>query len=408
MNIIKGKIKDLLNMFVEWLNKDSRHKWMICIAVLVMFIFLLSGSEEEKSHIFIGEDYKSISKNRTVNNPYKNLAIDKINIIGKAEKNIRKENRVILSEVEKMKESLSELSEKIDRMKGSVKIKQAEDKSSDVNKEERGKVVNSDVENGPSRPEVFETKKIDENISDIPKRNSKLGPYSVVFPIGVKGKDEKNGVIIGKGSRVLGSVISGAEVPMGETYPVLIQLDYAFIMANNKRVNLQGCVLIAKSETVFATGKMKMQPESVTCYGPSGNLYSKSKIKGWFSDPKDDNFGMRAELKTNAAKKSFGVFGQSFVKGLGEAIKRGAKSVGGQGIETRPDVIIQDSGQRAGEKVGELFIEYLDGLKPTLKINSGRKTWLILGSDLVIPYKFFEQRSEYEKKHSSGVTDFVQ
>ena len=153
------------------------------------------------------------------------------------------------------------------------------------------------------------------------KKSGLLGPYSVVFPVGIKEKDEKNGIIIGKGSRVLGSVISGAEVPMGETYPVLIQLDHAFVMANNKKIDLQGCVLIAKSETVIATGKVKMEPESVTCYGPSGHLYSKSKVMGWFSDPKDDNFGMRAELRTNAAKKSLSVFSQSFTKGIGAAMK---------------------------------------------------------------------------------------
>ena len=41
--------------------------------------------------------------------------------------------------------------------------------------------------------------------------------------------------------------------------------------------------------------------------------------------------------------------------------------------------------------MGELFADYLDGLKPTLKLIPAEKSWLILGSELVIPHKFLEK-----------------
>ena len=117
---------------------------------------------------------------------------------------------------------------------------------------------------------------------------------------------------------------------------------------------------------------------------------------------------MSAELKTNAGKKSLGVFGSAFVEGLGAAIERGSRSVGGRGIDVRPNIVLQDSGQKAGAKAGQLFMEYLNGLKPTLKVTSGRDTWLVLGSELVIPYDFFNERREYAKSRGDSISSFVQ
>ncbi|MAV90481.1 MAG: hypothetical protein CL676_03605 [Bdellovibrionaceae bacterium] len=415
MNDFKSRLNDVILLFKEWLKQDPKNKWMLGIVSFLLLLFFMTRGEPEARYVFKGEDFKKISKGTTITNPYKSLADDKLALIENAEKSIRKENRAILSEVETLKQGLSELSLKLDGLGKDRTKANVEPEATNVEKEKDSSLTQENVNFGESPlktgPESFESKP--ENSPKTPLRHKKkstrkkIGPYSVVFPVEVKAQDEDTGVVIGKGSRAFGKIIGGAEVPMGETYPVLIQLDYAFVLANNKKVDLKGCVLIAKSETVFATGKMKMEPDSITCYGPNGSLYTQNKIKGWFNDPKDDNFGMSAELKTNAGKKSLGVFGQAFVEGLGAAIERGSRSVGGQGVDVRADVVIQDSGQKAGAKAGQLFMEYLDGLKPTLKVTSGRDAWLILGSELVIPYEFFEQRSEYAKSRGESITEFV-
>ncbi|MBY0316355.1 MAG: hypothetical protein K2Q26_12585 [Bdellovibrionales bacterium] len=412
MNDVKTRLNAIVLLFKKWLNKDPKNRWMFFGLIILLLIFFMTRGESEARYVFKGEDFKKISKSSTVTNPYKSLADDKLALIENAERSIRKENKVILSEVETLKQGLAELSLKLDGI-GKDKSKtsiESVSKETTQTPEKDPKVIldESALKSGPES--LSDGTDLLPNVAADPRKpvkSQKVGPYSVVFPVEVQGKDENTGVVIGKGSRAFGKIIGGAEVPMGETYPVLIQLDYAFVMANNKKIDLKGCVLIAKSETVFATGKMKMEPDSITCYGPNGSLYTRDKIKGWFNDPKDDNFGMSAELKTNAGKKSLGVFGQAFVEGLGSAIERGSRSVGGRGVDVRPDVVIQDSGQKAGSKAGELFMEYLDGLKPTLKITSGRDAWLILGSELVIPYEFFEQRREYAKSRGESITEFV-
>lgn len=415
MNELKIRLNAIGLLFKEWLSKDPKNKWMFSGCIFLLLIFFMTRGEPEARYVFKSEDFKKISKGTTVTNPYKSLADDKLALIESAERSIRKDNKAILSEVETLKQGLAELSSKLDGI-GKDKNKSTEPETKEQSKtpenESKDEKVILNESSLKTGPESF-----DDELNLLPKvapapnqkavKRQKVGPYSVVFPVDVQGKDEDTGVVIGKGSRAFGKIIGGAEVPMGETYPVLIQLDYAFVLANNKKVDLKGCVLIAKSETVFATGKMKMEPDSITCYGPNGSLYTQNKIKGWFNDPKDDNFGMSAELKTNAGKKSLGVFGQAFVEGLGAAIERGSRSVGGQGVDVRADVVIQDSGQKAGAKAGQLFMEYLDGLKPTLKVTSGRDAWLILGSELVIPYEFFEQRSSYAKSRGESITEFV-
>lgn len=404
MNELKNKCSLAIALFKEWLDGDSRRKYVCLGGILILVIYFISGGEKESRYVFKTDDFRKISKSSTVDNPYRHIADDKMALFEKAEMSIRKENKVILSEMESMRASFQELSTKLNDL-GKTPVPEVQAVKEELVKQDGIQLSASTIQSGPTQGSLTES--THNGKSESKPKKPKSGAYSVVFPVEIKASEEENGIVIGKGSRAYGKVIGGAEVPMGETYPVLIQLDHAFVMANNKKVDLKGCVLIAKSETVFATGKMKMEPDSITCYGPTGSHFSQNKIKGWFNDPKDDNFGMSAELKTNAGKKSLGVFGQSFVEGLGAAIERGSRSVGGQGVDVRPDVVLQNSGQQAGIKAGQLFMEYLNGLKPTLKITSGRDTWLILGSDLVIPYEFFKERQKHESYKNSSVTDFI-
>lgn len=405
MNELKNRCSLAIDLFKEWLGGDWRRKYVCLGGISLVVIYFLSGGEKESRYIFKTDDFRKISKSSTVDNPYRHIADDKMALFEKAELSIRKENKVILSEMESMRASFQELSTKLNDL-GKTPTPQVQAVKGVSQKQDGIQIGASTIQSEPIQGSPI-AEGTSHGRSKLKNKKSKSGAYSVVFPVEVKASEEENGIVIGKGSRAYGKVIGGAEVPMGETYPVLIQLDHAFVMANNKKVDLKGCVLIAKSETVFATGKMKMEPDSITCYDPTGSHFTQNKIKGWFNDPKDDNFGMSAELKTNAGKKSLGVFGQSFVEGLGAAIERGSRSVGGQGVDVRPDVVLQNSGQQAGIKAGQLFMEYLNGLKPTLKITSGRDTWLILGSDLVIPYEFFKERQKHESFKNSSVTDFI-
>lgn len=401
MEFAKQRFLTAIALFRDWLVGDKKRKFFVLVGLLAIILFFSAQGEKEAKYIFKSDEFKKISKSSTVDNPYRHLADDKMALFEKAEMSIRKENKVILSEVESLKGSLSELSAKLEGLKKPMSEQNLQAPPEEF-KQESIQMSPSGIS---SEPESIKGESPNSIKNNSKPQKSKAGPYSMVFPVEVKASEEENGIVIGKGSRALGKVIGGAEVPMGETYPVLIQLDYAFVMANNKKVDLKGCVLIAKSETVFATGKMKMEPDSITCYGPSGTHFTQNKIKGWFNDPKDDNFGMSAELKTNMGNKSLGVFGQSFIEGLGAAIERGSRSLGGQGVDVRADVVVQNSAQQAGVKAGQFFMEYLNGLKPTLKVTSGRDTWLILGSDLVIPYEFFRERKNHEK--SSHITDFI-
>src|SRR5690606_18276334 len=76
---------------------------------------------------------------------------------------------------------------------------------------------------------------------------SSKGPAIISFPV----KDTAPtdiGVVIPSGSYVKAKMMTGVEAPEGKNYPVLLQLDYAFVGPNRTKVDLTGCFGISKAQ----------------------------------------------------------------------------------------------------------------------------------------------------------------
>ncbi len=191
--------------------------------------------------------------------------------------------------------------------------------------------------------------------------------------------------------------IEGVQVPMGETYPALLQIDYAFVKPNNKRIDLSGCFIVAKAEGDLSTERLQMSPHSISCYNKSGMYFKKDKLVGWAADTKDNDFALRAEVNLNQGRVAQSAFAKALIDGLGQSLERNTKSVGGKGIDDQsPSVVIKESGQQVGSMVADFYLSYLKGLRPTMKVTSGRDAWLVLGSDIELPYEFFKKEDSNE------------
>ena len=227
-----------------------------------------------------------------------------------------------------------------------------------------------------------------------------MGPYSIAFPVSVKREEKNTGLVVPVGSYVKAKIVSGVQVPTGETYPALLQLDYAFIKPNNRRIDLSGCFVVAKAEGDLSTERLQMSPHSISCYGPRGMYFKREKLNGWVSDTLDNDFALNAEVKLNQGRVAQAAFAKALLDGLGSSLERNTRSIGGKGIDDeKPDVILRDSGQKVGSQVADYYLSYVKGLRPTLKVTSGRDCWVIMGTELELPYEYF-------KKEDSDETQF--
>lgn len=390
-------IREYVRVFLEWIKKDKRRALVVGFSVLLFLVYGISRQEEKTRYIYENTNEK-FSQAHIVENPYKHLAENKIELVEETQERLMRDNRNLERQMTEMKKILEDvrsgISSREPQQVVSPPVQQAaQDK---LNADSPTLVKGGQALEGPT-----------EFHSEIPSRiggarslQKKSGPYSITFPVAVAREDKPTGVVIPSGSYVKVKIVSGVQVPMGETYPALLQVDYAFIKPNNRRIDLSGCFIVAKAEGDISTERLQMSPHSISCYNSSGMYFKRDKLVGWAADTKDNDFALRAEVNLNQGRVAQSAFAKALVDGLGQSLERNTKSVGGKGIDDQsPSVVLRDSGQQVGSMVADFYLSYLKGLRPTMKVTSGRDAWLVIGSDIELPYELF-------KKEDSGESNF--
>lgn len=402
---IKNYLKEYLQLFRAWVREDRRRLVIAIVAALLFLVYGVSRTEEKTRYIYEGGNDK-FSQAHVVENPYKHLAENKIEIVEETQERLRQDNRDVQRQLADMKKTLEEMkSGMVAREPQTVKAPDKEPIASpspvSTEHQEAVQMPNAQVPSGPSE---FQKDTVSRSGS-FHGFSKKEGPYSITFPVAVAREDKPTGVVIPSGSYVKAKIVSGVQVPMGETYPALLQLDYAFVKPNNWRVDLSGCFIVAKAEGDISTERLQMSPHSISCYNSKGMYFKRDKLVGWAADTKDNDFALRAEVNLNQGRVAQTAFAKALIDGLGQSLERGTKSIGGKGIDDQsPAVVLRDSGQQVGSMVADYYLSYLKGLRPTMKVTSGRDAWLVMGSDIELPYEFFKKEDSNEG-HFEFVTD---
>ncbi len=394
---IKAHSQEYVRLFSNWVQGDKRRGVVVLGSVLLFLVYGISCHEEKTHYIYEGGSDK-FSQAHVVENPYKHLAENKIEIVEETQERLRQDNRDLQRQMSEMKKILEDVRTGI----SSREPQQAKEQSQPPPTQEKPKVEDPTLMRDgpvPTGPSEFQ-KEIPSHIGSPRGVSKKAGPYSITFPVAVAREDKATGVVIPTGSYVKAKIVSGVQVPMGETYPALLQLDYAFVKPNNRRVDLSGCFIVAKAEGDLSTERLQMSPHSMSCYNSHGMYFKRDKLVGWAADTKDNDFALKAEVNLNQGRVAQTAFAKALIDGLGQSLERGTKSVGGKGIDDQaPAVVLRESGQQVGSMVADFYLSYMKGLRPTMKVTSGRDAWLVLGSDVELPYEFF-------KKEDSGEGSF--
>lgn len=399
---MKEKFKEIFSnyskFFIEWLKKDKR-RFAVVGGSLLLFVAYGISCQEQKTHYIYENTNDKFSQAHVVENPYKHLAENKIEIVEETQESLKRDNREMQRQMTEMKKILEDVRSGIatrEPQQAKELIPTTQPQPVKVAEETTPTIQDGPIPNGP----VEFGKVIPSQIGNPKPFQKKTGPYSITFPVAVAREDKPLGVVIPSGSYVKTKIVSGVQVPMGETYPALLQLDFAFIKPNNKRIDLSGCFIVAKAEGDISTERLQMSPHSISCYNKAGMYFKKDKLVGWAADTKDNDFALRAEVNLNQGRVAQSAFAKALIDGLGQSLERSTKSMGGKGIDDQsPTVVLKESGQQVGSMVADFYLSYLKGLRPTMKVTSGRDAWLVLGSDIELPYEFF-------KKEESGENNF--
>lgn len=392
----KAYLKSYLSFFAEWIKADKRRVAVVGGSLLLFLAYGIS-CQEQKTHYIYENTNDKFSQAHVVENPYKHLAENKIEIVEETQESLKKDNRELQRQMTEMKKILEDVRSGIgtrEPQQTKEHVAQIPSVAQAMPKDE----VSPTFQGGPvpSGPAEFGTA-IPSRIGNPKPFQRKNGPYSITFPVAVAREDKPLGVVIPSGSYVKTKVVSGVQVPMGETYPALLQIDYAFVKPNNKRIDLSGCFIVAKAEGDLSTERLQMSPHSISCYNKSGMYFKKDKLVGWAADTKDNDFALRAEVNLNQGRVAQSAFAKALIDGLGQSLERNTKSVGGKGIDDQsPSVVLKESGQQVGSMVADFYLSYIKGLRPTMKVTSGRDAWLVLGSDIELPYEFFKKEDSNE------------
>ncbi len=395
---MKEKIRKYLQQyygwFVEWLKADKRRIAIVGASVLVFLLYGINSQEPKTKYIYEKEN-GDFSQKHVVENPYKHLAENKIEIVEETQEKLRHDNRELQKQMSEMKKLLEDVHNGI-TSREPLQTKEIRNETNTPDKKNNEDATLSENSHVPNGPKEF-SPEISPRVGRQKLQEKKSGPYSISFPVSVAREDKPTGVVIPSGSYVKTKIVSGVQVPMGETYPALLQVDYAFVKPNNRRIDLSGCFIVAKAEGDISTERLQMSPHSISCYNKSGMYFKRDKLVGWVADTKDNDFALKAEVNLNQGRVAQSAFAKALVEGLGQSLERNSKSMGGKGIDDQsPSVVLKESSQQVGTMVADYYLSYLKGLRPTMKVTSGRDAWLVIGSDIEIPHDFFKKEDSSE------------
>jgi hypothetical protein len=220
----------------------------------------------------------------------------------------------------------------------------------------------------------------------------------ISFPVKEVGAEKTTGVVIPPGSYVKAKVMTGVEAPEGKTYPVLLQLDYAYIVPNKKRLDLSGCFMIVKSQGDLSTERVQMQASKLSCVSQDGKMFERD-VSGYVADDKDNSFAVMGSVNSKQDRVATMAFMSSVVEGVGKAIQQAQTTqsmnpLGGtSSIVTGSSMAYLGAGgaSNAAGMVTQWYLQQAQKLLPTINIGSGQDVWVVMQETVRLPTDYFRK-----------------
>jgi conjugal transfer pilus assembly protein TraB len=235
---------------------------------------------------------------------------------------------------------------------------------------------------------------------EISNRPAKLGTSRVSFPVKSTGKVylKKPGVILPTGSYVKATLLTGVEAPEGRSYPVLLQLDFAHIVPNDKKLDLSGCFMIAKAQGDLSTERVQMQATKLSCVSKRSGIFER-EINGFVADDADNSFAVMGRVNSKQERVASTAFLSSIVAGIGRAIQQAQTTSQTTPLGGSQSVVTGDQGKfiaaggaaEAATMVTQWYLKQAQNLLPTINVGSGQNVWVIMQDQVDLPKEYFVQ-----------------
>jgi len=220
----------------------------------------------------------------------------------------------------------------------------------------------------------------------------------ITFPVKSTRQLKEDSIVLPTGSYVKAKLLTGIEAPEGKTYPVLAELDYAYITPNDKRIDLAGCFMILKAQGDLSTERVQMQADKISCVSKSGKMFER-EINGFIADDKDNSFAVIGTVHSKQDRVAAMAFLSSVVEGVSKAIQQAqttqtTNAVGGsQSVLTgdQSKYIVGGGVGNAASRVTDWYLKQAENLLPTINIGSGQDVYVVMGSTVELPREYFQQ-----------------
>lgn len=247
-------------------------------------------------------------------------------------------------------------------------------------------------------------------------RSGGTGPGIVSFPVKTSGAAylKRPSISLPTGSYVKGKLLTGVEAPEGKTYPVLLQLDFAFVIPNHKRLDLTGCFAIAKAQGDLSTERVQMQASKLSCVSEKGGFFER-EINGFVADDADNSFAVMGSVNSKQDRVAAMAFLASVVSGIGKAIQQAQTTQqltplgGAQSIVTGDQAKYIGAGgvSDAASQVTQWYLKQAQNLLPTINVGSGQDIWIVMQDSVDLPKDYFTQNGNEGVEHASIYSHFT-
>jgi conjugal transfer pilus assembly protein TraB len=238
------------------------------------------------------------------------------------------------------------------------------------------------------------------------------GPGVVNFPVARDKEEDELATTLPSGSFVKGVVLTGVDAHQ-EEWPVLIQLDFAFVGPNKSSIDLSGCFVIAKARGDLSIERVIMQTEKLSCVSESGEMFER-QVNGWVADDADNKFGVSGPVNGKRGRVLSAAFLASLVEGIGKAVQMSESTTQVTALGGSQSAVSGDRGAylaggaaaTAASKVADWYLKQAENLLPSITVGSGRRVWITVKDKVHLPVAFFRptmnQEVSDEKPHLLG------
>ena len=408
--MIKGaqKVIPIYLLVKEFVTANKKRRNMALVSAFLIFLVWLSVmlesiNQNKTIQVTKETDFKD---SRLISNSYGRVYRGKERILEK------KMDQIINSHLE-LQESIKALKDKTNQIEVRVEKKESDKKEEPVeNLREPSKPENVQI---PS-PEAIRVHQSEVNFRSSSVRERKSRSRNLIsFPVKSSRVVKNEGIVLPSGSYVKAKMMTGIEAPEGKNYPVLLQLDFAHILPNDKKLDLVGCFMIAKASGSLSTERVEMQAVKLSCVSKTGQMFER-KVNGFTADGVDNSFGVTGKVNSKQDRVAAMAFLSSVVEGVGKAIQSAQTTSSTNSNGGSQSIITGDQakyigaggiGNAAGQ-VTQWYLKQAQSLLPTINVGSGRDVWIVMADKVELPKEYFKKtRSVRDESFYSYFTNIL-